>query len=119
MIGGIKRRLSKSQSPNAGLEPLGKVSAPVLAQNLRKEEEGSTSGKQTALPGQTRPGIAAGNSSTSSPKALGGKPARERDRLTFFSSLKRKASGGDQPSLDENGNLHRQVGLLRSSCFYS
>lgn len=96
----------------AGMEPLGKVAAPLHAP--RKEDEGPASSKVLPLPAPGRPGIAVSTSGTLSPKAMPGKPARERDRLTFFSSLKRKACGGDQPPADEAVDLHRQVEHLGS-----
>ena len=91
----------------AGMEALGKVSAPAHA--ARKEEEGFPSNKGVPLLGPSKPAPSVTTSGTSSPKALPGKPARERDRLTFFSSLKRKVSGGEQPAFEGNGDLHRQV----------
>ena len=91
------------------MEPLGKVSTPAHA--VRKEEESFPNIKGAPSAGPSKPGLAVSTSGTPSPKALPGKPGRERDRLTFFSSLKRKVSGGDQAAIEENGGLHRQVGL--------
>lgn len=90
-----------------GMEPLGKVSAPAHA--LRKDEEGLAVSKGPALVASGKSVIAVTTGGTPSPKALPGKPARERDRLSFFSSLKRKVSGGEQANVEENGDLHRQV----------
>ena len=93
----------------AGLESLTKTSAALPP--ARKEEDSMLAARSLQTPASARLGMAEGGTGTPSPKAFqqAGRPARERDRLTFFSSLRRKASGGDTQNSDENGHLHGQV----------
>lgn len=90
----------------SGLEPLGRGSLPTLIPAARNEEDlGGHRSPPPPNPARLEP---LGGNPSSGATHPGAKPARDRDRLSFFSSLRRKTSAGSQ----ENGNFRRQESLV-------
>ena len=88
------------------------MSSLLLGARKEASEDASGSGKRTPPPGGSA--TAAAREATpgvQSPKvAAAGAIKPARDRLTFFSSLRRKTSGGELMGSGEHGHLVRQVG---------